>query len=76
MSPRRDYLMRCAERQLLPVPVINRALRIDPQPAMVDPMSGDAGEVHTAGGKPGEVEDANDEGMPAVCVQSQMEEAC
>ncbi|CAM9530364.1 unnamed protein product [Ectocarpus sp. 6 AP-2014] len=58
-SPRRDYLMRCAERQLLPVPVINRALRIDPQPAIADPMTGDAGEVHTAGGKPGEAEETN-----------------
>eukprot|EP00903_Cladosiphon_okamuranus_P011517 g10844.t2 len=28
-SPRRDYLIRCAEKQLLPVPVINRALRLD-----------------------------------------------
>ncbi|CAM9578348.1 unnamed protein product, partial [Ectocarpus fasciculatus] len=62
VSPRRDYLMRCAERQLLPVPVINRALRIDPQPAIVDPMPGNAGEVHAAGGKPGEAEDTNTEG--------------
>eukprot|EP00752_Nemacystus_decipiens_P009815 g8759.t1 len=29
-SPRRDFLMRCAEKQLLPVPVINRALKLDP----------------------------------------------
>lgn len=29
-SPRRDYLLRCAEKQLLPVPVINRALKLDP----------------------------------------------
>ncbi|CAM9707920.1 unnamed protein product [Ectocarpus sp. 4 AP-2014] len=58
-SPRRDYLMRCAERQLLPVPVINRAFRIDPQPAMADPMTGDAREVHTAGGKAGEAEETN-----------------
>lgn len=65
--------MRCAERQLLPVPVINRALRIDPQAAMTDPMTGDAGEVHTAGGKPGEAEETNTEGMPAACVQSQIE---
>ncbi|CAB1118440.1 unnamed protein product [Ectocarpus sp. CCAP 1310/34] len=58
-SPRRDYLMRCAERQLLPVPVINRALRIDPQTAMADPMTGDAREVHTTGGKTGEAEETN-----------------
>ncbi|CAM9108450.1 unnamed protein product, partial [Hapterophycus canaliculatus] len=39
LSPRRDYLMRCAERQLMPLPVINRALRIDPSTPRSDPTT-------------------------------------
>lgn len=40
LSPRRDYLMRCAERQLMPLPVINRALRIDSSTARRGPTMG------------------------------------
>lgn len=41
LSPRRDFLMRCAEQQLMPVPVINRALKLDPSTATKDTATGD-----------------------------------
>ena len=48
LSPRRDYLMRCAEKQLLPVPAINRALKIDPNTEEESSTWGDARHSHEA----------------------------
>lgn len=42
LSPRRDFLMRCAEQQLMPVPVINRALKLDQSTARKDTATGGA----------------------------------
>ncbi|CAM9221094.1 unnamed protein product, partial [Scytosiphon promiscuus] len=46
LSPRRDYLMRCAERQLMPLPVINRALRIDSSTVRNDRSMGETDQNH------------------------------
>lgn len=37
-SPRRDYLMHCAEQQLLPVPVFNAALKLEAHASGPDPL--------------------------------------
>ncbi len=61
-SPRRDYLMRCAEKQLMPVPAINRALKIDPSMTVEGSRKRGAGHSHEEDQGKGDINGASAEG--------------